>query len=171
LQIANGIHDLHQLFVSLGNRRAEFIAVDIDIVKQTFEVFFAGRTFCRIFNVLENTTERFVEVGIVFGVTAHIFEKLGGQYVKTLFLYGFASSEFGFLVGNACIVEVGISRPPFSFVNEGSEIFGYEAVKQHSQHVRFEIPSIDTASEVVGYLPYRAVKLVAFLFFGHYSEL
>jgi len=59
-------------------------------------------------------------------------------------------------------------RPtPFLLLEVGCEVFGYEAVKQHTQHVRFEIPPIDAASEVVGYLPDGSVKFVAFLLFGH----
>ena len=40
-QVADGVEQLDQLFVALGDRRAELVTVDIEIVEQALEIVLA----------------------------------------------------------------------------------------------------------------------------------
>lgn len=45
LKVADGIKKLHRLLISFFHRIAELVGIDIEIIKQAFEVIFAVRSF------------------------------------------------------------------------------------------------------------------------------
>lgn len=165
--VADFIENLHQRLVALLHRRSEFVAVHVDVGEQAFHILLARRALGRVLDRVENIAQRFVQVGICRCPPAHIAEKLRREDIESPLLHGYLAPEFGLLVRARGIIEVGVSRTPFLRIDEGSDVLGNEAVEQHSQDVVFEVPAIDTAPQVVGYLPDRAVEFRALLFFCH----
>ena len=167
LQPVHGFQNFHQQFVALNHRTAQLVAVHIYIVEQAFEIVFAVKSLGRVFYVLKYIAQGFVQVGIVAGIAAYIHKQIGRQDIKTLFFYGVCSAKLSFGIGQLSVIEIRVSGTVFFPVEVRSEVFRYKPVKQKSQHVRFEIPSIHCSPQVVSNLPYSTVKLIPLLFFGH----
>lgn len=70
--IADAVEQFDEFFISSCDRRAEFVGIYVNVVKQSLKVFFAIRTLCRAFDSFEYFFERFVQVGVVFRSFAHI---------------------------------------------------------------------------------------------------
>ena len=84
-QVTNRVEQLHQLLIALGDRRAQFVAVYIQIIEQTFDVVLTVRTQCRCFDVLEDPLERLVKVLVARCTIADVGEQVGRQDVEALF--------------------------------------------------------------------------------------
>ena len=73
-QVADGLEQLYQLFVALGNRRTKFVGVDIQVVEQSLEFVFTATVLGGGFDSLEHGGKGFVEVGIMTRPFTHIGE-------------------------------------------------------------------------------------------------
>ena len=70
--IADAVEQFDEFFISSCDRRAEFVGIYVNIVKQSLKVFFAVRTLRRTFDCFEYLFERFVQVSVAFRSFAHI---------------------------------------------------------------------------------------------------
>ena len=165
-QVADGIQQLDQLFVALGHGGAEFAGVDVQVVEQALEVVFAVRALGGCLDVDKDAREGFVEVGILAGASAHVGEQLRGQDVEALFLHRLGAAEFGVLVAEGGVVEIGVAGASLLLVEVAGEVLGDETVEQHAEHVALEVPAVHAAAQVVGDAPDGLVQLSAFGFFA-----
>lgn len=74
-------------------------------------------------------------------------------------------SEFRIGIIERGRVEIRAASLTFLPVQVGGEVFRDEAVEQHTEHVGFEVPSVDAAVQVVGDAPdgfvqFRALGVV-----------
>ena len=76
-----------------------------------------------------------------------------------------ASARLG--IRQLSVIEIGIACPVFFFIQVRGKVLRNKPVKQKSQYIRFEIPSIHCSPQVICNLPYSTVKLIPLLFFGH----
>ena len=60
IHICYAVQKFCKAFVSLCNGRTELIAVYIEIIEQSGEATFGGRSLCRAFNVVEYALQCFV---------------------------------------------------------------------------------------------------------------
>ena len=165
--VADLIENLHQRLIAFLHCRSEFVAVYIDVGKQALHVILARCTLGRVFDGMENIIQRFVQIGVCCGAFAHIAEELRRKDIESPLLYGHFTSELGLLVRTFGIIKVRVPGPVLFRIDKSGNILGDEAVKQHSQDIIFEIPTINTSSQVVSYLPDCAVKFRTLLFSCH----
>ena len=164
-QVADGFEQLHQLFVALGHRGAELVAVDIQVVEQSFDVVLAIRADGGAFDVLEHAGEGFIEIGIVARLLTNIGEQVRWKDVETFFLHCFDTPEFGIGITERGIFEIRDACLAFLLVQVGGEVLRDKTVEQHAKHVGFKVPSVHAAAQVVGNTPYCFVEFRAFGFF------
>lgn len=81
------------------------------------------------------------------------------------FLHRLGAPELGVGIGQAGIVEIRRPRAALLIIQIGDQILRDEAVKQHPEHIAFEVPPIDTAAQIVGNTPDGSVQLGALDFF------
>lgn len=89
------------------------------------------------------------------------------QDVKALFLDRFDAAELGVLVGKRGVIKVRVAvlRFPLEPINVRRQILRKEAIKERSEDVSLEIPTVYASAQIVRDLPNRAMKFVPFLFF------
>ena len=59
LHIGDGIEELYELFIALGDRRAQLVGIDVEIVEQPLEGVLTLAPLRRIFDIMKDAFERF----------------------------------------------------------------------------------------------------------------
>lgn len=67
----------------------------------------------------------------------------------------------GDFVGELGVVEIGVASLALATVDELGEVLGDVSVEEHAEHVLFEVPTVDSAAQVVGDVPDGAVEFGA----------
>lgn len=94
--LADAIHEGNQALVAFHDGAAEFIAVDVDVVEETFEVRFAFFALAGGFDVAEDAGEGHVEVEVMRGFLADVMEEFTGEDEETLDLNQIVTGDFSF---------------------------------------------------------------------------
>ena len=167
LHIGNGIEELYELFVALGDRRAQLVGIDVEIVEQPFEGVLALAPLCRIFDIMKDAFERFIERLILRRPCADVAEQLGRQNEKALLFDKVMAGLLCFFVGQTGIIKIGIARLPFPLVDVFGDVFRNVAIKHRAEDVLLKVPRIDAArmDEVGRRIPDHFMELCALLLF------
>ena len=98
---------------------------------------------------------------------ADIVEQFRRQDVEALLGDGDGPTDFGRAIGQLRIVEIRVTGRPLLLVDVVGQVLRDEAVKQHSEHVRLEVPAVNAAAQVVRDPPDGLVDLSTLGFFRH----
>ena len=165
VHICHADEQLAKLFVPLCHRRAQLVAVDVEVVKQSRELPLGFGAFRGFLDMAENGLQRFVEVFIRLTTGKDIAKQLARQDEKALFLHQALTRRFRLRVGHSGVVKAVIARLDLAFAYVICKVFGYVTIEHRAEDVIFEVPSVYGAAQLIRNRPYRAVKLVALLFF------
>ena len=77
LHLLYATEEFYQFLVPLYDGRSEFVAIDIEVCKQSFEIIFTIRSLCTRLDCRENLFEGLVQVVVLITTLAHIAEQLG----------------------------------------------------------------------------------------------
>ena len=163
--IRHADEQLAELFVPLCHRCAQLVAVDVEIVKQPRKLPLGLGAFRGFLDMAENGFQRFVEVLVRLTTGKNVAEQLARQDEKALFLHQALPRRFRLRVGHFGVVKAVIPRLDLAFAYVICKIFGYVTIEHRTEDVIFEVPSVHGTAQLVRNRPYRAVKLVALLFF------
>ena len=165
VHIRHADEQLAEFFVPLCHRRAQLVAVDIKVVKQPRKLPLGFGTFRGFLDMAKNGLQRFVEVFIRLTAGKDIAEQFARQDEKALFLHQALPRRFRLRIGHFGIVKAVIARLDLAFAYVICKVFGYVTIEHRTEDVIFEVPSVHGTAQLVSNRPYRAVKLVPFLFF------
>ncbi|GAA1724565.1 hypothetical protein BJ959_000411 [Chryseoglobus frigidaquae] len=82
VEVADGVEQLDELLVALGDRVAELVRVGVEFLEQALEVVFGLGADGRAFDVLEDTAQGFVEVLVIRGSCLDVCEELAREDVE-----------------------------------------------------------------------------------------
>ena len=103
----DAFHKLDKLFVPLGYRSSELVAIHIDIVEQSFEIVFACCTLGRSLDVPEHSLKSFVKVLVCRSILQDVAEQFARQDKESAGADEIRSSLFSIFVGKIGISEIG----------------------------------------------------------------
>src|SRR5699024_12516889 len=126
------------------------------------EVIFAVGSYGRALNTFEDVSQRFVQIIVVTGPGTHIGEQTAGQNVKSLLCYGLVPAELGLIIAELGIVKTLVARFALGLIQIRGQVFGNESIEQHPQHIGFEVPTVDAATQVVGDAPNGLMQFGSF---------
>ena len=167
LHIVHAVQQLDQLFVALGHRGAQLVAVDIEVVKQPRHAALSRAALGRFLNVAEHRFQRFVQFFVLRRPRPHIAKQLAGQDEKALLLHQPLARFLCLGIGQFGVVKAGVAGLDLACIDVVAQALGYVAVKHRAQHIVFEIPAIHRTAQLVRDCPDRPVQLLALLFFLH----
>ena len=167
LHIGDGIEELYELFVALGDRRAQLVGIDVEIVKQPFEGVLALAPLCGIFDIVKDALKRFIERLTLRRPCADVAEQLGRQNEKALLFDKVMAGLFRFFIGQTGVIKIKAARPALSLVDVFGDILRNVAIKHRAEDVLLKVPRIDTArmNEVGRRIPDHFMELCALLLF------
>jgi hypothetical protein len=132
-QVADGVQQLHQLFVAPGHAWAELAGIDVQVVEQALEVVLAVRALGGGFDVDKDAGEGFVQVLVMPGPRPDVGEQCGRQDVEALFPDRLGTAVFCVVVAEAGIVETLLTGgAALLLVEVAGEVLRDEAVEQHA---------------------------------------
>lgn len=164
LHVPYTVEELDQLFIPLGYGSPQFVAVDVDVIKEALEVILALAALGGVFNGLEDGGQGFVEVLVLGCSGTDIGKQLAGEDEEALGGDQVLPGLLGILIGEEGIVKPLVACFLFSLVDVIGKVFGDVSVKQHTQDVLLKVPAVYAAPQVVGNGPNGAVEFLAFLF-------
>ena len=154
-----------ELFVPLCHRRAQLVAVDVEVVEQPCKLSLGFGAFRGFLDMAENGLQRFVEVFVRLTTGKDIAKQLARQDEKALFLHQALPRRFRLRIGHSGIIKAVIARLDLAFAYVICKVFGYVTIEHRTKDIIFEVPSVHSAAQFIRNRPYRAVKLVALLLF------
>ena len=86
LHRSNAIKQFSNALVTLRNGTAKFVTVYIKVIKKPNKSFFKESPLGRFFNMMKNSFQCLIQIGIIGGIGADIHKKFAGQNKKTFFL-------------------------------------------------------------------------------------
>ena len=165
VHICHADEQFAELFIPLCHRCAQFVAIDVEVVKQSRKLPLGFGAFRGFLDMAENGLQRFVEVFVRLTTGKNIAKQLARQDEKALFLHQALTRRFRLRVGHFGVVKTVIARLDLAFAYVICKVFGYVTIEHRTEDVIFEVPSVHSAAQFIRNRPYRAVKLVALLFF------
>lgn len=176
VELGNLVGKLDELLGTLLKGRAELVTADVDIVKQTLEGALTVGTRCQRLGVLEDAREDLVAVlatffklhAVLVDGYQHAGEQLAREDEEALLLDSVLAPSSCFPVRKRRVVEVWVV---LLFGEVIAKVLSDGAVEQHAEHVLFEVPSIDAASQVFGNGPDVLVQLCALRLFRYLRQL
>ena len=167
-QIADGVHDLHELRVALGDGVPELRGVDVHVVEEAAKIRLGAAAPRRVFDEAEGVGEGLVQILVTGSLGAHVPKQVRGTNKEALFLDDAFTRRFRILVTKGRVIEgCGLFRGSafgdncltLSSVHVVRQVLRDEAVEQESQDVALEVPPVHAAAQVVGDTPDRLMQL------------
>lgn len=59
-EVSDGVEQLHELLVALGDGRTELAAIDVEVVEEALDVIFGVRAYCGTLDVLKDAAKGLV---------------------------------------------------------------------------------------------------------------
>src|SRR5699024_8053877 len=126
------------------------------------EVIFAVGSYGRALKTFEEVIQRFVEIIVVTSPGTHIGEQTAEQKVKALLCCGLVPAELDLIIGDLDNVKTLVARFALGLIQIRGQVFGNESIEQHPQHIGFEVPTVDAATQVVGDAPNGLMQFGSF---------
>ena len=161
-QIADSIHDLHELRVTLGDRVPKLRGVHVHIVKEATQIRLGAAAPRRVLNEAEGVGEGLIQVLVTGSPNAHVSKQVRRANKKALFLDDAFTRCFRLLVAEGRVIEgrglirgstFSEDRRALRSVHVVRQVLRDEAVEQKAQDVALEVPPVHTAAQVVGDAP------------------
>lgn len=166
LHIAHAVHQLDQPLVALGNRAAQFVAVDVDVVKKPAEIRLAVAALGGVLDCLKHRFQRFVQILVQRRAAADAAKQLAWQDEKALCFDEIVPGLLRVAVRKPGVVKIRVARLALAVVDVVCKVFGNIALKQHAEHILLKIPAVHAPAQIVCNAPDRAVQLIPLLLFS-----
>ena len=161
-QIADGVHDLHELRVTLGDRVPKLRGVYVHVVEETTQVRLGAAAPRRVLNEAEGVGEGLIQVLVTRSLSAHVSKQVRRANKEALFLDDAFTRRFRILVTEGRVIEgrglfrgstFSENRLALRGVHVVCQVLRDEAVEQKAQDVALEVPPVHAAAQVVGDAP------------------
>ena len=166
LHVAHAVHQLDQPLVALGDRAAQLVAVDVNVVKESAEIRLAVAALGGVLDRLKDRFQRLVQILVQRRAAADTAEKLARQDEKAFGADQIVSGLLRIAVRKLGVVKRCVARFALAVVDVVCKVLGNVTVEQHTEHILLEIPAVHAPAQIVCNAPDRAVQLVPLLLFS-----